>query len=638
MSVSRKSRKVKLVNREDQPQILQFMTDVVSDISSPRKESKKRRRSTGEKSQAKKRVDSPCGPKTLASSNTEASPQQLDTTTHVDNQNNIVCTLSKMNMEETNGSARSTSPMLDEIMKMEARLTARITTNRDKEITDMEARLNSNIKSTIDTSIKNALKVMETSICTAIQNNPLIQSHNTEIKELKEENIRLNRRVHQLTNEQDKMKRQINKIEARNLDRSMIFRGLIEETKEMEASIVQKIHQALISIMSGESDEEKLESARQIGIVCCRRLGRFNKHRSRAVSVEFKHKEDTDFIFENRFDLIKGVYVDREYPAETEKKRKTLLPILKAAKRLPGYKRQSKLENDKLVLKGRPYTVSMLNQLPDELNAFKVTSKEDTHTVGFFGEINPLSNFHDAPFVHDGTRYISSEQFIQANKAKYFGDTITQEAILGCTTSLECKILSKQIRNYEDVKWDEVAGNVCYPGLLAKFQQNPHAMDTLIRKTGSKRIVECATDRLWATGIPLNDPNCLDETRWTSQGILGQMLESIRHDTIHCQIGSKDATYHHPNFSHSRDQALSSRPETHQFHSGAGSMEVSDETTYKIPYQTGLPAESLSERDSTSGSASTSPTSDTTASATDTDPGDGPREPLQVIEQIPSIK
>ena len=389
MSVSRKSRKVKLVNREDQPQILQFMTDVVSDISSPRKESKKRRRSTGEKSQAKKRVDSPCGPKTLASSNTEASPQQLDTTTHVDNQNNIVCTLSKMNMEETNGSARSTSPMLEEIMKMEGRLTARITTNRDKEITDMEARLNSNIKSTIDTSIKNALKVMETSICTAIQNNPLIQSHNTEIKELKEENIRLNRRVHQLTNEQDKMKRQINKIEARNLDRSMIFRGLIEETKETEASIVQKIHQALISIMSGESDEEKLESARQIGIVCCRRLGRFNKHRSRAVSVEFKHKEDTDFIFENRFDLIKGVYVDREYPAETEKKRKTLLPILKAAKRLPGYKRQSKLENDKLVLKGRPYTVSMLNQLPDELNAFKVTSKEDTQTVGFFGEINP---------------------------------------------------------------------------------------------------------------------------------------------------------------------------------------------------------------------------------------------------------
>ena len=45
-----------------------------------------------------------------------------------------------------------------------------------------------------------------------------------------------------------------------------------------------------------------------------------------------------NFILDNRFDLAKGVYVDREYPAETERKRKTLLPILKAAKWLPDYK------------------------------------------------------------------------------------------------------------------------------------------------------------------------------------------------------------------------------------------------------------------------------------------------------------
>ena len=57
--------------------------------------------------------------------------------------------------------------------------------------------------------------------------------------------------------------------------------------------------------------------------------------------------------------------MDREYPTEIERKRKTLLPILKAAKWIPDYKRQSKLEDDKLVLKGRSYTVNMLNQLPD---------------------------------------------------------------------------------------------------------------------------------------------------------------------------------------------------------------------------------------------------------------------------------
>ena len=42
--------------------------------------------------------------------------------------------------------------------------------------------------------------------------------------------------------------------------------------------------------------------------------------------------------------------------------------------------------------------------------------------------------------------------------------------------------------------------------------------------------MECAADCLWATGIPLNDPTCLDETKWISPGILGQMLERIRNE------------------------------------------------------------------------------------------------------------
>ena len=487
MSVSRKSRKAKQLNLEDQPQILQFITEGTSDSISQKTTSKKRCRSTGKKPLAKKRADTPCNP----ASNPIVS---LYTTSDTVGQDHITSRKSNIQMEDTATITNSASPMLEEIMKMEARLTASITTNRDKEISDMEMRLNANIRNTIDTSIKDAMKVMQTSICTAVQNNPLIQSHNLEIRGLREENVQLNRKVQQLSAEQVKMKRRLNKIETKNLDRSMIIRGIPEDIADTEASMIEKIHQILLDIMNGDTDEEKLLSAHRIVIKSCKRLGRLNKKRIRPISVEFQHKEDTDFIIDNRFDLAKGIYVDREYPADTEKKRKTLLPILKAAKRLPEYKRQSRLDDDKLVLKGRPYTVGMLNQLPDELNTFKVTSKEDANTVGFFGEINPLSNFHESPFTHESTQYISSEQFIQANKAKYFGDLDTYSMILGCSTSLKCKILSKQIRNVDDSKWDKVAGTVCYPGIQSKFQQNPYAMDILIRKTGNKRIVECASD------------------------------------------------------------------------------------------------------------------------------------------------
>ena len=117
-----------------------------------------------------------------------------------------------------------------------------------------------------------------------------------------------------------------------------------------------------------------------------------------------------------------------------------------------------------------------MNQLPEELNVFRVTSKENENTIGFFGEINPLSNFYPSSFTHDGVQYISSEQLIQANKAKLLGDTETYNEIFRCTTSLECKNLSKQIRNADERKWEEEALNACLPGIHAKFYQNSNVM------------------------------------------------------------------------------------------------------------------------------------------------------------------
>ena len=335
--------------------------------------------------------------------------------------------------------------MLAEIKKMEERLSEKITSNKDKEISELEERLNNNIRCTIDSSIKYALQVMQTSLCTAVQNNPTVKRCSAELQGLKEENLRLNRKVQQLTVEQNRMKRQMTKIETRGLNQCLIIRGVPEETKESGQMIFDKLHNLFSSIMHGETEDEKINASKQLTFQRCRRLGRYNKHRSRPLSVEMTHKQDTEFILENRFDLPRGIYVDREYPIDIEWKRKTLLPVLKVAKRLSNYRKQSRLGDDKLVLKGRSYNVNTLNQLPEELNVFKVTSKEDETTVGFFGEINPLSNFYPSSFIYEGIHYISSEQWIQANKAKFSGDIEMYNEILCCSTSLECKILSKQI-------------------------------------------------------------------------------------------------------------------------------------------------------------------------------------------------
>ena len=158
----------------------------------------------------------------------------------------------------------------------------------------------------------------------------------------------------------------------------------------------------------------------------------------------------------------------------------------------------------------------------------------------------------------------------------------------------------------DDKKWEEEAMNICLPGICAKFHQNINAMDTLVNKTGTKRIVECASDRLWGTGMPLSDPACLDHAKWISQGILGQILEHIRDEVLNSRIHS----YHQP------------MPTT----CTTSEYQISNQNIPELRHDPDLASCTLlpSVGDPTGAesctSASTTPTSDTTAS--DTDPGD----------------
>ena len=279
---------------------------------------KKRRRPTGENHSTNKRCNSL--PDLSNVHNIED--------THQNKVSEITAMMSKFQVE----SSASTNSMLEEIKKMEERLSEKITSNKDKEISELEERLNNNIRSTIDASIKDALKVMQTTICTAVQNNPTIKSHSEEIQGLKNENLWLNRKVQQLTAEHGHMKKQLTKIKTKSLEHCLIIRGLPEEPKEIEQMMRDKLHNSLATIMQGETEEEKLDSAKQIVIKNCRRLGRFSRNRPRPVSVELLHKEDVEFILDNRFDLPRGTYIDKEYPIDIEHKRKTLLPVLCAAK------------------------------------------------------------------------------------------------------------------------------------------------------------------------------------------------------------------------------------------------------------------------------------------------------------------
>ena len=196
------------------------------------------------------------------------------------------------------------------------------------------------------------------------------------------------------------------------------------------------------------------------------------------------------------------------------------------------------MEKDQVVIDGRWYGLKNLHQLPSDLSTFKCTSEELEDCVGFFGELNELSNFHPCKFKINGATYSSSEQWIQHCKAKYFKDNITMAQILATESALECKLLAWEIVGYDEKRWKEVAYKECYRGLFEKFNQNDNLRRVLVN-TGNKTLVESSYDQIWGTGIPLTDPACLDRTKWYNPGIMSKLLMDIRQELIQNQVESR---------------------------------------------------------------------------------------------------
>ena len=134
------------------------------------------------------------------------------------------------------------------------------------------------------------------------------------------------------------------------------------------------------------------------------------------------------------------------------------------------------------VIRGRPYTVNNLDQLAEELSMFNITSTFNEHCLGFFGMFNPLSNFHEAKFNVEGIEYISSERYIQSCKAKFSRDRSSYDRIMNATSSLECKNSGRQVRGFDNARWESVAKELCTVGIREKILQNLDLMRIIVKK------------------------------------------------------------------------------------------------------------------------------------------------------------
>ena len=349
----------------------------------------------------------------------------------------------------------------------------------------------------------------------------------------------VNRKFERSDEKHKRLEERLSLIEDQLLEKNLIFQGIFESEYEDKDDVKVQIIKAIAKTMPGADEEEKKKNAGKTSIEYVERIGRYNPLRARAVKVKFTDKADVDSLLKNKRSLPRGVYLDWEYSKATEKEQRYLRPLLKAARRLDKYKKKSRMEGPHLVLDGKHFYRGNLHTLPAELDPFDVTSKSDANTIAFFGELNSLSNFHEAKFICEGEEFHCSEQYIQWKKAVYFKDRITEKRILNSIDALDCKETARDIKNFKKEEWDKKAEELCYEGIKQKFEQNPHLKEVLM-DTGNKTLVESCLDNVWGTGKTLSDPDCLTSTEWTSIGILGRILMKIRDSTLDTSMESED--------------------------------------------------------------------------------------------------
>ena len=129
------------------------------------------------------------------------------------------------------------------------------------------------------------------------------------------------------------LKDRINDIENKLLETNVVMHGVDESFEESEFQRKLKVKTMISHTVNKCTVEERIKIADIIPIAWTERLGRYNESRSRPISIKFEHKQDCDLLIQCKKYLPDGVFVDREYCAETEKERQFLRPVLKEARK-----------------------------------------------------------------------------------------------------------------------------------------------------------------------------------------------------------------------------------------------------------------------------------------------------------------
>ena len=218
----------------------------------------------------------------------------------------------------------------------------------------------------------------------------------------------------------------------------------------------------------------------------------------------------------------KGVHIEENFSIPTMQARRPLLPVARAARKMPEFRKRLKLKVDQLYLDKKPVG---LGQLPDALQPQHICTPRDADTVVFRTPQSPLSNLHPCKIEIEGRVYNCSEQFYAAEKARAANDDEARVNIMKETDPFKIMALHKALKpeswsTYRACQALRVANE-------AKYAQNA-SLKSFLLNTGTRRIGEASQSPTWGIGLKLHHEDQLKPEKWTGSNHMGKLLESVR--------------------------------------------------------------------------------------------------------------
>lgn len=155
---------------------------------------------------------------------------------------------------------------------------------------------------------------------------------------------------------------------------------------------------------------------------CAYRLGKFKKGASpRNILISFVKTDDRKLILraKNTVNMNGDMnfYINEDLSLDTRNHRASIKRLSKTAN---DQGLGSKVSGDKLMVDGDTYDSTELDILPNRVLRSTALEKWVQGGLAFRGERSVFSNFYTKPFIVDGYRYLSVEQFFQYSKVVYF--------------------------------------------------------------------------------------------------------------------------------------------------------------------------------------------------------------------------